>query len=367
MQEIAGTYGNFNWDEQLIPKKVDQTFEELNITWPDGSTRSLSIPTDVSKVTLPEIPEDFLRNVRGALPGGGGVNSRIAAGTIAKDAGVVNEIRYLDANRGDCLIKAELPPPTRWLELRESPKNYVLGNLNDKLIFRSPFEAAGPLNEKQFGDIAWLCEAQTILLNSPKDPEPVSAILGQRARSGFEVIFVLTPSLPTEFLKRVVLPEANVLIGSWDELQFLSGGSPVSITGAALAATRLRRMAPNAEIHVTMGKRGVLSMATGCNVLTHIELNPRGEVAFEVQRIAVERPAGLCGAGDSFAGGLLMARAFGLSLLSGACTFPPHVHAALAGCASALRWIGFQSSLTVASFLVRPVALPADTPWDCAA
>ena len=124
------------------------------------------------------------------------MNSRIAAGIVAEDAGAKNEIRYLDANRGDGLIKNKLPSPARWLELRDSPRNYVLGDRDDKRIFRSPVGAADPLGEKQFGDIAWLCEAQTILLNSPKDQEPVRAIFEQRSRRGFDVIFVLTPSLP---------------------------------------------------------------------------------------------------------------------------------------------------------------------------
>lgn len=55
-------------------------------------------------------------------------------------------------------------------------------------------------------------------MNIPKDEEPVIAILDERRRTGSEIIFVLTPSLPAQFLKTTVLPDTNVLIGAFDEL-----------------------------------------------------------------------------------------------------------------------------------------------------
>ncbi len=291
--------------------------------------------------------------------GGGAVNSRIAAESVGENLGKTNEIRYFDANKRDCLTKSEAPPPVRYLNLRRCPRNYVLGNREDKWIFRSEIEPARPLGPPQFTDIAWLCEAQTILVNSPKDQEPVAAVLAQRGRRRFEVILMLTPSLPAEFLRSVALPAADVVIGAWDELQFLTGDSPVTVGGAALTAARLRRMAPEAEVHVTMGKRGVLSMAAGSTEPVHVELDIRVDLAVEAQEIVRERPSRLCGAGDAFAGGVLVRRAFGWSLLSGAGAFHSHVQDALAGCASALRWIGVSSGVTVGAFELRslPVAM----------
>jgi hypothetical protein len=320
----------------------------------------LQVSDEPSKITLPAIPEGFQRNISKSRAGGGAMNSRIAAESVGADLGQTNEIRYLDANKRDGLIESEAPPPIRYLNLRECPCNYVLGNREDKWIFRSPIAPAGPLGPLQFSDIAWLCEAQTVLVNGPKDKEPVQAVLAERDRWGFEVIFMVTPSLPAEFLKRV-LPAAGVVIGAWDELQFLTGESPVSVAGAALTAVRLRTMAPRAEVHVTMGKRGVLSMAADSTEAVHVELDVRASVAAEAREIVRERPARLCGAGDAFAGGVLVRRAFGWSLLSGPWAFRSHIADALAGCASALRWIGVSSALTVSAFDVRslPIAVGA--------
>jgi len=116
-------------------------------------------------------------------------------------------------------------------------------------------------------------------------------------------------------------------------------------------------MAPRAEVHVTMGKHGVLSAAAAAAEFVHVELDSRAEVAIEAQEIASERPARLCGAGDAFAAGVLVRRAFGGSLLScpGA-AFRSHIDDALAGCASALRWIGVCSCLTAGAFVVRPLS-----------
>lgn len=356
MQRIAGAYGNSNGDEYLRTTKCTHSNGSLKIDLFDGSSQSLQVPAKPSKITLPSIPDEFRRNVSKSRAGGGAVNSRIAAESVGVDLGNTNEIRYLDANRRDGLIESEVPPPVRCLNLRACPRNYVLGNREDKWIFRSPIEPAGPLGPPQFTDIAWLCEAQTILVNSPKDQEPVAAIVAQRGRRRFEVILMLTPSLPAEFLFHVALPAADVVIGAWDELQFLTGESPVTVGGAASTAMRLARKAPRAEVHVTMGKRGVMSAAAGAAELVHVELDSRAEVAIEAQEIARERPARLCGAGDAFAAGVLVRRAFGRSLLSCPGTFRSHIDDALAGCASALRWIGVCSCLAAGAFVVRPLS-----------
>jgi sugar/nucleoside kinase (ribokinase family) len=104
-----------------------------------------------------------------------------------------------------------------------------------------------------------------------------------------------------------------------------------------------------------MGKRGVLSVAADSIEPIHVELDNRTGVAVETQEVVRSRPARLCGAGDAFAGGVLVRRAFGWSLLSDAGAFRPHVQDALAGCAAALRWIGVSSRLAADAFDVRPL------------
>jgi hypothetical protein len=352
MQRIAGVYGNSNRDEYLWTRKVTHNEGTLTIDLFDGSSQSLQVPEQPSKITLPTIPEEFRRNISKSRAGGGAVNSRIAAELVGLELGETNEVRLLDANKRDRLIESETPPPARYLNLRTCPRNYVLGNRDDKWIFRSPIEPMEPLGPPQFKDIGWLGEAQTILVNGPKDVEPVEAVCAERGRRGFELIFMVTPSLSAAFLGRI-LAAADIVIGAWDELQFLTGDSPVTVDGAALTAERLRRVAPEAELHVTMGKRGVLSMATGSIMPFHVELDDRAAVAVETREIVRRRPARLCGAGDAFAAGVMARRAFGQSLLSGSGAFRPHVQDALAGCASALRWVGVSSGLSVGAFRLR--------------
>jgi sugar/nucleoside kinase (ribokinase family) len=352
MQRIAGAYGNSNRDEYLWTRKVTHTNGTLTIDLFDGSSQSLRVPERASKITLPTIPEEFQRNISRSRPGGGAVNSRIAAQLVGLELGETHEIRLLDANERDHLIESQTPPPTRYLNLHACPRNYVLGSRDDKWIFRSPIGPADPMGPAQFDGIEWLREAHTILINGPKDVEPVKAIIAERDRHEFDLILMLTPSLPEAFLKSI-LPAADIVIGAWDELQFLTGDSPVTIDGAVRTVERLRRMAPLAELHVTMGKRGVLSVAADSSEPVHVELNGCTGVAVETQEVVQSRPARLCGAGDAFAGGVLVRRAFGWSLLSDAGAFRSHVQDALAGCASALRWIGVSSALAMEAFDVR--------------
>lgn len=368
-RKAAGIFGNSARDEYVDARAVERNSESLEIAFHDGSIQSFPVNAGESKISLEEIPEQFGAHVLKSRAGGGGVNSRLAVSRIEEDLGAQGEIRYLDANEPDGFIKSELPPSVRCLALRAVPRNYVFGSRDDKCIFRSPIDEAPGMLQRQFNDIDWCCQTRSVLLNGPKDEEPVEAILDRRSRNDFEVIFVLTPSLRADFLQRTVLARADVLIGAWDELQFLTGPAPVTLPGAAMSAARLRALAPGAEIHITMGKHGVLSMAAGSSDAAHIALDPTSAVFAAVQVLARTRPANLCGAGDAFAGGLLALRAFGWSLVSPGGVTGAHVRAARAGCASALSWIGFRSGLAVDSFVVHrvPAGAGAGLPWGYAA
>jgi len=149
MQRIAGTYGNSNRDDFLHAQKVDHTSDGLVIRWFDGSTTSIPLPDPKLKVTLASTPAAFPCNVCKHRGGGGVENSRVAAEFISEAVGGQGEIRYLDANRYDVSIASELTPPARTLALRDSPTNYVIGDGDDKKVFRSPVEPAGPLGAPQ--------------------------------------------------------------------------------------------------------------------------------------------------------------------------------------------------------------------------
>lgn len=355
-RRIAGIYGNSNRDEYLQAKRVEGIGETVRITWLDGSSTVVLAPAVAGKSTLAAVPDEFRRSVYGRRAGGGGTNSGQAAVFITSQFQTESEIRILDANNPHGVIGSEMPLPYRTLNLRYSPCNYVVGDRKDKRVFRCPIPPGAPLGTQQLRDVHWLCEADCMLVNSPKDEEPVARIVEQRSNCRFELILVITPSLPAEFWKRVALPAADVVVGAWDELQFLTGESAIDIEGAALTASRLRRIAPEADIHITMGKRGVISTAAASAELLHTELTARAGIAAKAQEIAERHPARLCGAGDAFAAGVLVRRAFGYSLTADAnFSRTSHIQDALAGCASALAWIGVSDALRVSAFETRRV------------
>lgn len=318
----------------------------------------LEVPPNVSKFNLAAVPSNPAFKSSESKPAGGAVNSRLAMEAIRVRLGKHEEIRLLDANAPDPLIQSEVPQPIRYLGLRSCPWNYVFGSGGDKRIGRLPISQAALLQRHQYADIGWLCEADTILINGAKDRELVAAIAAERKVRDFDIVLTVTPSLPARFQCSTALPVANVVIVAWDELEHLIKGSPLTIEGAAIGAEKLRRLAPYADVHVTMGKRGVMSLAAGSAEPIHIELDPDSDAAREAEELVRQQPSRLAGAGDAFSGGVTARRAFGWSLLSGVGVFGSRVDGTFAGCASSLRWVGVTSDLEGA-FGVRHVALAA--------
>ncbi len=355
MERIAGIYGNSNKDEYLRTRSVAHFGETLSITFSDGSVRSFTVPNVPSKLTLERIPKEFLRNVSASRPGGGAVNSRIAVDLISEEVGEIIEARLLDANRIDGLIETHVPGPIRYLDLRPCPANYVLGTRDDKWIFRSQIAEARSLDSRQHELIRWLLTSGTILINGAKDIEVVDYIVKSFDRRWCQLIFMLTPSLPATFLKRI-LPAATTIIAAWDELQPLIGECPVTIEGMVFAAARLRELT-DAELHLTMGRYGVLSAGVGSWDPIHIRLHQGSDLDIDTQALVRDYPARLCGAGDAFAAGVLASVAFGHSLLTDGNQLPAHIQNALAGCASALRWIGVLSDFHNDYFAIRATSV----------
>jgi sugar/nucleoside kinase (ribokinase family) len=186
--------------------------------------------------------------------------------------------------------------------------------------------------------------------------KPVAAIIEEWRHRPFEIIFVATPSLPPLFLKNI-LPLASVVIGAWDDLQFLTGDTPVTIAGARTMAARLRHVAPDADVHITMGDRGVISMPARSLDCVHVELLRNSAAAVETRAVIARGPARLCGAGDAFAAGVMVRRAFDWSLMCGVNGYGRHVHDALGGCTSALHWIGIPC-VGVDAFTIRSIPVP---------
>jgi len=88
----------------------------------------------------------------------------------------------------------------------------------------------------------------------------------------------------------------------------------------------------------------------------HVRLEPGPWAG--VQRLVAEDSSRLCGAGDAFAGGTAVYLEYLKTLAAGIDGhYPPVVNAAIAGCAAAVRWIGFERSLRAGDFAVSALPL----------
>ena len=260
MALMSSILGNATFDEYVDIQYIQRHGRDLVITFWDGSVTRFRIEAGASKVTIAEIPHQFIRSPRKTKVGGGGVNSRLAIAEIAELLSVPDRTLYLDFGCNDPFLESQIPGVKSWLNQWAAPHNFVFGSESDKIIFHSPPAPPCGLGLAEQEKIDHFCEARHVLLNAPKDRAAVEAIFRRKAERGFQVIVVLTPSLPKDFLRDSVIPKAEVLIGAWDELGFLLGSFPLSVCGAAAAAMRLRSLTPTAEIHVTMGKHGVASL-----------------------------------------------------------------------------------------------------------
>ena len=211
MLSKVGIFGNAAIDHYVSAHTVCRKEDRVDITLEDGTDISFAAPPDVSKLTVEQVPSSLRQSVRKTKPGGGAVNSTIAAHAIrAKHNIDGSEIRCLDANERDRFLESEIPGPIHWLGLRPAPCNYVLGDRNDKLIVRSKIAEARDLSARQMREVDWLCDSRAVLLNSPKDEAPVAAVFDRKSVLDFEVLTVLTPSLSARFQRDVVIPRSNV-------------------------------------------------------------------------------------------------------------------------------------------------------------
>jgi sugar/nucleoside kinase (ribokinase family) len=300
------------------------------------------------------IPAEMWDYAAGLRCGGGCVNSAIAIKRAAKHA----RVRCLDACRVSALVREHLSNSgieVRGLDLRETPKNAIFGNGADKSIFKPRHPVPSPF-EGRWEYLPWMCEHGSVLGNSVKD-EKVLEYPAQLALSGrIRLYQVLTKALAFDFCRQVSLPVLSALFVAQDEVEAITGWVvDESMEGTVETALRFRPLAKNALIFVTRGPDGVVVSEPGPGPAFHVRL--AAKVWLDVQRFVANDPAELCGAGDAFAGGACASLEGLGSVVPGLDGhFAPAVRAAVAGCASALRWVGWRRPLCARDFRVK--ALP---------
>lgn len=102
---------------------------------------------------------------------------------------------------------------------------------------------------------------------------------------------------------------------------------------------------------VTLGSRGVSVQGPEAERAYHVCLIPTR--AAQVQDLVARDPMRVCGCGDAFAAGAFACLEGAGHLLLPAANAPRRsVLAAVAGCAAALRWLGYSPELSAVDFTV---------------
>lgn len=219
-RELIGIIGNGVRDVFVEPTTLTLDRGGLGVGFGGARLRlDVNAPARGGKMTVKDIPTELLDRATTVKPGGGGVNSRRAVAMVTGQ----HEVRYLDASGEDELLKGQLPPELRWLSLRETPRNVVLGHRSDKLVLRAEITPAHSLSKQQLDSIEWTCRGRAVLVNSIKDAVIMNAICRLRSQLRFRLYIVVTSSLSYTFMHDQVLPEADLLIGGGMSLSLLLG------------------------------------------------------------------------------------------------------------------------------------------------
>lgn len=308
-------------------------------------------PVPGAKITAAPLSRSLLSLANYVQIGGGALNTLL---TIRKIADPIR-LFYVDGSRPDRALSEILRKTgrvtVRFLRSRALPENLVLGARSDKLILKKPITSIQALNGRQIAILNELLTCPAVLANSGKDLPAVRYVAENAAARGVRVSYVLTPSLPLGFLRDIVLPTASLLIANWDELGTLTGlPLQATLTDAQRGLNWLREHAPQSDILITLGKEGALTSPAGQKAIYHVRLRP--QIGAEVQRKVTENPGRTCGAGDAFAGAAFLDRECGLTLLeaTSARLYPSLVRITLSGCVAALRWLGYERSVTSDDF-----------------
>jgi len=290
-----------------------------------GAKVTVAEPLSSSTLRSPRLTEGL---------GGGGLGTASSLATW-----LPSKVLYVDVSVGEARFRQYFESrgiATRFFGLRSVPVNAVVGHRSNKVILKSPIAPVGIPAGLRTELRELLKEPEWIVLNSVKD-EPLARMAVEAAlrRRCAKLAAVVTSSLSPSFVARHILPNVDVLIVSFDEMNWLLSHMPATITASKQRLLALcERMRGGARVFVTLGKDGV--MCGSRRGLFHVRL--RAAVARRVEASVSSHPAAVTGAGDWFAGGVIASRCCNRWRRVPDC--PPSVDEAVAGCVSALHHLG---------------------------
>ncbi len=243
----------------------------------------------------------------------------------------------------------------RHRDLYPTVDNVVTGDpqARDKRIFKTappPHTLQRPPDDQ----FSWLTEGGTVLVNSDKHRPWVAKLAGAAARGRLNLHSVLTPAIAGDYLMDAVVPSSRLIIAGLDELGAALGVAVQdSVEDGVEALRMLSQRALSPVVHLTLGEEGVLVSNPEEMTVLHVRLAS----AKSRQVLASLRDhSRVCGSGDRYAGAVTLHMSAGCSVFGvGALRGSPFASAAVAGCAAAVRGLGYEGALGPGDFAVAVV------------
>jgi hypothetical protein len=349
---VVGVTGTASADHFFDPSRVTRRGDSY---WIAAGGREFRVdcvaPVNGNKKTDALFDRALLDHADYQQFGGGGYNAAVEMRREAPDV----EIRYSDSGTYNPELEADLASRKigyRYRNLYPTVNNVVTGDprARDKLIFKSapPPHAIQLPPDDQF---RWLTEGGTVLDNSDKHRAWVTKLAGAGARGRLNLHVVLTPALAGDYLMDAVIPSSRLIVAGLDELGAALGVAVQdSVEGGVEALRMLAQRALSPVVHLTLGEAGVLVSNPEDMTVLHVRLaaGKNREV-----RACLRDHSQVCGSGDRYAGAVTLHMVAGRSVLgAGALHGSPFASAAVAGCAAAVRRLGYEGPLGPGDFLV---------------
>jgi hypothetical protein len=355
MGQVIGVSGTAVADHFYKPERVSLRDGSYWIASAAGDFRvELDAPVNGNRKPFARFDQALLGHADHKQFGGGGYNSAVEMAGIAPEV----DVRYSDSGAENAELEADMTARCisyRSRGLYPTPNNVVTADpqAKDKLVFKSatsPHAIKMPAGDQ----LPWVSEGGTVLVNSDKHRAWVTALAGAAARGRLNLHVVLTPSLPGDYLMDAVVPHARLIVAGLDELGAALGVAVRnSVEGGVDALRMLAERAQSPVVHLTLGERGVLVANPEDMTVLHVRLAPvRGRAV----QARLRDHSRVCGCGDCYAGAVTLYSVTGRSVFGcGPLHDSPFVSAALAGCAAAVRRLGYEGPLAPGDFRVAVV------------
>ncbi len=213
----------------------------------------------------------------------------------------------------DALIQqslSEIGINAYFFKLRPIPVNAIFGGRDDKIILKGPMLPRVDLSDEHRATIDEIVQgAHGIAINSIKDESLVEAIIHSAQKLRTPLYFVITTSLPSDFVFQRILPYGISIISD-EDMASIFGQDPLKLNKDQLFELSLeyiRRMKRDAinngnTLFVTLGQNGALC-TNNTEKIYHVVL--KDEYREMVNYSASSRIGSTNGAGDTFAGAVV--------------------------------------------------------------